>query len=79
MVSVDIKKALLMDHSPFKPLDVTSTELLGDVVETGHLQPDQRLLLSERDGGVIALDMKYMSYHHVAQGNLAGEPWLVCF
>ena len=32
-----------------------------------------------RGGQHLALSTMQMSYHHVAQGELAGEPWMVSF
>lgn len=79
MSSVNIKKEMVFSDLPFKPLNVSLTESLGELLALGHVLPDQRLLVAEREGGVIALDMKQMGYYHVAQGELAGEPWMVGF
>ena len=43
------------------------------------LDPDEQLLVVERAGVRRALLVRQMTYHHVAQGVLAGEPWLVAF
>ena len=37
------------------------------------------LLLMERDGAAIAFLARQMAYHHVAQGEFAGEPYLISF
>jgi hypothetical protein len=79
MISFNIKNAMVLNNSPFKPLNVTTTEPLSELIELGHVLPEQQLLVVERDKGVVALDMKNMSYHHVAQGEINGEPWLVGF
>ncbi len=46
--------------------------------ETG-LNPKEQLLVFERGGEQRALILNQMAYHHVAQGELAGEPYLVTF
>jgi hypothetical protein len=33
----------------------------------------------EHDAGALALLTQQMSYHHLAQGEMAGEPWMVSF
>ena len=43
------------------------------------LRDDEELLLFERGGQTRALLLREMAYHHVAQGELAGEPYLVTF
>ena len=42
-------------------------------------QPDHELIVIERRGQYLAFSMPEMSYHHAAQGDLAGEPYLVSF
>ncbi len=43
------------------------------------LPPARELLVFERGGEHRALIAREMAYHHVAQGELAGEPYLVSF
>ncbi len=43
------------------------------------LAPDTLLIVLEREGQRRALLVSDMIYHHVAQGELAGEPWAVSF
>jgi len=44
-----------------------------------NLPPDHEIIVFERGGESRALDMREMAYHHVAQGTLAGQPYLVSF
>lgn len=37
------------------------------------------MLAFEAGGRTLALVSSQMSYHHVAQGEMAGEPWMVTF
>ncbi len=43
------------------------------------LAPDMELIVFSRSGEFRALIAREMAYHHVAQGELAGEPYLVSF
>ncbi|MFQ5919409.1 MAG: DUF3179 domain-containing (seleno)protein [Thermoplasmata archaeon] len=52
---------------------------LGDPLADGKLDPDETLLVIEREGHRRAFRVKEMAYHHVAQGELAGQPYLLAF
>jgi hypothetical protein len=58
---------------PFRPSDN------GELLSTLDLKPDDELLVFERGGDRRGLLLPQMVYHHVAQGELAGEPYLVTF
>ena len=49
----------------------------GIPLRDARLAADQELLVFERNGQRRVLIMREMAYHHVAQGVLAGEPYLV--
>mgnify|MGYP006344943621 CR=1 FL=1 len=51
----------------------------GEPLAGAGLAPDQFVLLFERGGEVRALDATQMTYHHVAQGQLAGQDFVVTF
>ena len=51
----------------------------GVLLEDAALVPDEELIVFERGGVERGLILRQMSYHHVAQGELAGEPYLVTF
>lgn len=46
---------------------------------TANLADNVELLVFERKGLRRALIVKEIAYHHVCQGELAGEPYLVTF
>ena len=77
----DSARAVLREKPLFQPFYPQERELsaLAAAMERGKVEPGQNLLVTVREGGTIALDQAQMSYHHVAQGELAGEPWLVAF
>lgn len=51
----------------------------GTPLESAGLSPDTLLLVFERGGEWRALLQNQMTWHHVAQGELAGEPYVVSF
>lgn len=59
---------------PFHP-ESNHAHLLKDQ----HLPPDTELMAFERGDQRRVLLVEEMMYHHVAQGDLAGEPYLVTF
>lgn len=54
-------------HGRGRPLAATS------------LPDDEELILFERGGEPLALRVREMAYHHAAQGELGGEPYLISF
>ena len=60
----------------FRPFVVP---LKGQSLSKTSLLPDEELIVIERNGEYRALLAREMAYHHVAQGELAGEPYLVTF
>lgn len=60
--------------TPFRP-----TEDHEILLKAATLKPDVELITFERGGERRALIMTEMHYHHVCQGELAGEPYLVTF
>ena len=60
----------------FKPFSVPSH---GSDLKRAKLNPAEELIVIERKGEYRAFLAREMAYHHVAQGELAGEPYLVSF
>ena len=75
----DITRARVGGGSRFEPFLVTETQTLRDALTAGLVEPDTRLLVMEHAAGRLALLTDQMVYHHVAQGDIAGEPWMVSF
>lgn len=59
---------------PFRPKSHHATPLADS-----KLKPDTELLAFERGGERRAVLLSEALYHHVVQGELAGEPYLVTF
>ncbi len=51
----------------------------GASLANAGLNPDEQLIVFERAKEKRALVLHQMAYHHVAQGELAGEPYLITF
>ena len=75
----DIDIARIGVGSRFEPFRVSETEPLQDAMSAGKLQSDTRLLVLDHPAGVLAFLTDQMAYHHVAQGQTDGEPWMVSF
>ena len=75
----DIDIARIGVGSRFEPFRVSGTEPLQDAMSAGKLQSDTRVLVMEHPAGRLAFLTDQMAYHHVAQGEMNGEPWMVSF
>jgi hypothetical protein len=75
----DPARAWIVDSTIFVPFRVTSTMPLRDARARGLLEDATTLLVLEERGVRLALVTTQMAYHHVAQGDIAGEPWMVSF
>ena len=49
---------------------------LREARQDGAVDNDTGILVVRGDHGVLALITREMAYHHVAQGELDGEPWM---
>ncbi len=75
----DIDVARIGVGSRFEPFLVSESELLRDAMSSGKVQGDARVLVMDRRAGRLAFLTDQMAYHHVAQGEIDGEPWMVSF
>ena len=60
----------------FRPLRVTATPAKLSELD---LDRDEELIVIERRGAHLGFMVRQMAYHHCAQGELAGAPYLVSF
>ena len=51
----------------------------GEPLSRAGLEPEVELIVAERGGQRHAFVMRELAHPHVAQGELAGEPYLVAF
>lgn len=75
----DIRRARVGAGSRFEPFRVSETQSLRDALAAGVVGSQTRLLVMEHPAGRLALLTDQMAYHHVAQGKIAGEPWMISF
>jgi len=75
-MTFDAKRANLKSPDFFQRFQVSGE---GTPLQAAGLKPQTPLLVFERGGERLALLRDQMTYHHLAQGELAGEPYLVTF
>ncbi len=75
----DHSRAILSDSGMFTPFYVEETIALQEALDNGTLQKDTPLALFHNEAGPLTLVMSQLMYHHLAQGEMEGEPWLVSF
>jgi hypothetical protein len=79
MTEFDGQRALLLRWDIFPPFYVQATRSLRDALADGDLRGDALALVVERGAASLVLLTGQLAYHHVAQGEIAGEPWMVSF
>lgn len=75
----DPERAIFWAEPNFIPLRDPQWLSLDDAVRSGEVDADDPVLVFEAGGETLTLISSQMSYHHVAQGEMAGEPWMVTF
>jgi len=75
----DIERAFVSDEQIFVPHRVTDVQRLSDALANGKVQNDMRLVILERDEGELAFLVQQIAYHHIAQGDMEGKPYMVSF
>jgi len=64
----------------FKPFEGDGGSALADALKSGKVDADTPVITTRvSDGTTIVLQAHQITYHHVAQGVCAGEPWMVSF
>ena len=69
-------RRLLKQPGMFQPFEVTGS---GEPLKNAGLSAATELLVFERAGEPRALLHREMVYHHLAQGYLGGEPYIISF
>jgi hypothetical protein len=73
--NVDYSKAVAKkdwQFTPFLPKNPVPLKKAG-------LRPDEDLLILDKGVRRYAFLLRHMTYHHIAQGKLAGQPYMVSF
>jgi hypothetical protein len=74
--SFDATRAQLSDPDMFERYRVPDR---GEPLREAGLSNDTDVMLVERGGETRAFLLRQLTYHHLAQGELAGEPYIVSF
>ncbi len=72
----DAQRASLGEPDQFPRFRVSAR---GEALRSAGLDADDALIIVERGGCRRALRLREMAFHHLAQGELAGEPYIVSF
>ena len=75
----DTGRAIFWEHPNFQPLRDPEWISLRDAIRRGDVSEDTPVVTFEAGGVTHTLVSSQMTYHHVAQGETAGEPWMVTF
>ncbi len=75
----DVNRAIFWAAPNFVPLRNPEWKSLGDARRAGEVSDDTPVLVFEAGGSTLVLVSGQMAYHHVAQGDMNGEPWMVTF
>ena len=75
----DPDRAIFWETPNFVPLRNPDWVSLADALEAGDVEGNTPVLKFSAGGRTVALVTSQMAYHHVAQGEMAGEPWMVTF
>ena len=72
----DVERARISGPNQFMPFVVSGN---GVLLSEAELAGDDQLIIVERGSERRAFRVAHMAYHHVAQGELDGEPYIVAF
>ena len=75
----DPDRAMLSEEPNFDVFRPTETQSLAEALKDGDVEASTPLMVMESENATLALITSQMVYHHVAQGKMMGEPWLVTF
>ncbi len=72
-------RAMFFAEPNFTPLRDPEFRSLRNVMLAGDVEDDTPVVVFEAGGQTLVFVTEQMAYHHVAQGNMRGEPWMVTF
>jgi len=73
------ERVLLWAEPNFIPFRDPEWEPLRDARRANSVADESPVVVFDVGGQTLVLVTSQMSYHHVAQGEIAGEPWMVTF
>ncbi len=75
----DTDRAIFWARPNFIPLRDPDWQLLRGARRAGKVSDATTVVTFDVRGKTLVLVSSQMSYHHVAQGEMDGEPWMVTF
>lgn len=75
----DISRAWIPDSLVIEPFYVKETRPLSEALARGALTENTPILVVDHEAGNLALLTLQLVQHHIAQGEIAGQPWMVSF
>ena len=75
----DTDRAIFWARPNFTPMRNPEWRSLREVRRAGDLTDETVVVTFDLQGKTMVLVSSQMSYHHVAQGEMEGEPWMVTF
>ncbi len=75
----DTDRAIFWSRPNFTPLRDPEWQSLRGARRAGDISDETTVLTFDVRGKTLVLVSSQMAYHHVAQGEMEGEPWMVTF
>ena len=75
----DTDRAIFWSRPNFTPLRDPEWQSLRGARRAGDISDETTVLTFNMRGKTLVLVSGQMAYHHVAQGEIEGEPWMVTF
>jgi len=75
----DMGRAIFWESPNFIPLRNPEWQPLRAARRSGAVADDAPVVFFEIGGRTLAFVSSQIAYHHVAQGEIDGEPWMVTF
>ena len=75
----DTDRAIFWSQPNFTPLRDPEWQSLRGARRAGDISDETTVLTFDMRGKTLVLVSSQMAYHHVAQGDMEGEPWMVTF
>lgn len=75
----DTDRAIFWARPNFTPLRDPEWQSLRRALRAGEVADETTVVTFDVGGKTLVLVSSQMAYHHVAQGEMEGEPWMVTF
>ncbi len=75
----DTDRAIFWARPNFTPLRDPELQSLRAARRAGKVRDETTVVTFDVGGKTLVLVSSQMAYHHVAQGDMEGEPWMVTF